>query len=79
MNTMIDVLKEAVDRASQRSEEEQAVIAALIMETLDADAKWDALFADPLTPEALEVLAAEAIAEDEAGLTEEITGDGFLS
>lgn len=46
---------------------------------LDADARWEALFADPLMPQALDELAAEAIAEDEAGLTEEIAGDEFLS
>lgn len=76
---MIDVLKQAFERAAQQPEEEQKALAALITQALDADAKWDELFADPLTPEALDLLAAEAIAEDDAGRTEEITGDGFLS
>jgi hypothetical protein len=62
---MIDALKQAFDRAAQQSEEEQAALAAVIMQTLDDDAKWDALFADPLTPQALEILAAEALAEDD--------------
>lgn len=79
MATMIAALKQAFERAAQQSEEEQTVLAALIMRTLDDDAKWEALLADPLTPQALDRLAAEAIAEDDAGLTEEITGDGFLS
>ncbi|WIG58945.1 MAG: hypothetical protein OJF49_001692 [Ktedonobacterales bacterium] len=65
MSTMIDALKQAFDRAAQQSEEEQAALAAVIMQTLDDDAKWDALFADPLTPQALEILAAEALAEDD--------------
>lgn len=39
------------------------------------DAKWEALLADPLTPHALDLLAIEAIAEDDAGQKEEITGD----
>ncbi|HEU4782191.1 MAG TPA: hypothetical protein VFS83_02515 [Ktedonobacterales bacterium] len=49
------------------------------MQTMDDDARWDALFADPLTPQALDLLAAEALAEDDAGEAEEITGEGFLS
>jgi len=76
---MIDALKEAFERAAQQPEAEQATLAAVIIATLEADTKWDQLFADPLTPEALDLLAAEAIAEDEAGKTEDITGDGFLS
>lgn len=67
MSTMIDALKQAFERAEQQSEEEQAVLAAVIMRALDDDARWEALLADPLTPEALDALAAEAIAEDDAG------------
>lgn len=76
---MIDELKQAFHRAEQQTEEEQAALAALILQTLDDDVRWDALFADPLTPVALELLAAEALADDEAGKTEDILGDGFLS
>jgi hypothetical protein len=78
MATMIDALRLAFERAAEQSEDEQAALAALIVQTLDADARWDALLADPLTPQALDLLAAEALAEDDEGLTEEITGDGFL-
>ncbi|HKS71153.1 MAG TPA: hypothetical protein VJQ45_12065 [Ktedonobacterales bacterium] len=76
---MSEALRQAFERAAEQSEEEQTALAARIMQMLDADATWEALFADPLTPQALDALAAEAIAEDEAGLTEEITGDEFLS
>lgn len=79
MGAMIDALKQAFDRAAEQPESEQASIASLIMDVLDADARWDVLFADPLTLEALDALAAEAIAEDDAGLIEDIQGDGFLS
>jgi hypothetical protein len=48
-------------------------------DAVDDDAKWDALFADPLTPQALDELAREAIADDDAGLSDDITGDRFLS
>ena len=49
------------------------------MQAMDDDAKWEALFSDPLTLQALDLLAAEALAEDDAGETKEITGEGFLS
>jgi hypothetical protein len=48
-------------------------------DAVDDDAKWDALFADPLTPQALDELAREAIADDDARLSDDITGDRFLS
>lgn len=48
-------------------------------DAVDDDATWDALFADPLTPQALDELAREAIADDDAGLSDDITGDRFLS
>jgi hypothetical protein len=76
---MIAALREAFERAAQESEEEQAALAALIMKTLEDDARWETLLADPLTVLALDKLGAEAIAEDEAGEAEEITGDEFLS
>lgn len=76
---MSEALRQAFERAAEQSEEEQTALAARIMQMLDADAKWEALFADPMTPQALDALAAEAIAEDEAGLAEEIAGDEFLS
>ncbi len=76
---MIDALKRAFDLAAQQSDEEQAALAALLLERIDADAKWEALLNDPLTPQALALLAAEAFAEDDAGLSEEIKGDSFLS
>lgn len=71
MSRMIDALKQAFDRAAQQPEDQQAAIAAAIMRMLDDDARWDALFADPLTREALDLLAAEGIAEDDADETEE--------
>lgn len=79
MGAMIEALRQAVERAAQQPPEEQEALAAILMRAMADDARWEALFADPLTPQALDLLAAEALAEDEAGQTEEITGDGFLS
>ncbi|MGH9637492.1 MAG: hypothetical protein ACRD72_21880 [Candidatus Angelobacter sp.] len=76
---MIDVLKQAMERAAQQSDEEQAAIAQAIMEMLDADTTWDALLNDPRTPEVLDKLWAEAMDEVKQGNAEEITGDGFNS
>jgi hypothetical protein len=76
---MIEALKQAVERASQQPAEEQEALAAMLMQAMDDDAKWETLFADPFTPQALDLLAAEAIAEDDADQTDEITGEGFLS
>lgn len=76
---MIDMLKQAVERAAQQPEAEQEAIAQAILEMLDADAKWETLFSDPRTPQALDALWAEAIEDVKAGNAEVIKGDGFLS
>lgn len=76
---MIERLRQAFALAEQRSEEEQAVLADLIIEELRATERWKALFADPRSDTLLDRLVGEALAEDEAGETEEITGDTFLS
>lgn len=75
---MIDRLRDAFDQAQQRSAEEQEAIADLLLEELRASARWDALFADPRSDVLLDQLVNEALAEDDAGETEEITGDNFL-
>lgn len=76
---MIERLRQAFALAEQRSQEEQAVLANLILEELQATERWDALFADPRSEVLLERLVDEALAEDEAGETEEIVGDSLLS
>lgn len=76
---MIDMLKQAVERAAQQSEAEQEAIAQAILEMLDADAKWETLFSDPRTPQVLDALWAEAIEDVKTGNAEEIKGDGFLA
>jgi hypothetical protein len=75
---MTERLKEAFSLAEQFPEDEQKALAELFLQEMQATARWDALFADPRSDELLERLANEALAEDEAGETEEITGDSFL-
>jgi hypothetical protein len=74
---MIERLKQAFTLAEQCSDEEQEALADLLLEEMRAAHKWDTLFADPRSDALLERLTGEAIAEDEAGDTEEITGDTF--
>ena len=75
---MTERLKQAFALAEQRSEEEQQVLAELVFQELQASARWEALFADPRSDKLLEQLVNEALAEDDAGESEEITGDSFL-
>lgn len=76
---MIERLKQAFEMAEQSSEQEQEVLAELLLEEMKASERWDTLFADPRSDILLERLVGEALAEDQAGETEEIRGDDFLS
>ena len=75
---MIERLKQAFEQAEQRPEAEQELLAQLLLEEMQSEDRWTALFADPRSDTLLETLVAEALAEDDAGETEEITGDTFL-
>lgn len=75
---MIERLKQAFEQAEQRPEAEQELLAQLLLEEMQSEDRWTALFADPRSDTLLETLVAEALAEDDAGETEEITGDAFL-
>lgn len=69
---MIDELREAFDLAAQRSEREQAALAARIKEMIEADRQWDVLLADRDSQSMLEAMAEEAHQEYLRGETEEI-------
>ena len=77
--TMNDALKRAVERAAQQSEQVQAAITHVILEMLDADAKWESLLSDPRTAKALVELRSEAHEDVRSGRAEDIPGDRFLS
>ena len=79
VGTMIERLQEAFRQAGQLPEQEQQVLAELLIEEMKASAKWDTLFADPRSERLIERLVNEALAEDAAGKTEDITGDDFQS
>jgi hypothetical protein len=62
------VLQQAVTELSRLPENEQETAGAWILAELESERRWDDLFAR--SPDLLSELAADAIREDEAGLTE---------
>ena len=64
MNALLD---RAISSIQKLPEAEQEAIALELLERIDADARWEALFADPRSEEALNRLAAEAEADIERG------------
>jgi hypothetical protein len=69
---MIEPLQRALEQVEQLPLDDQAVIAGRLqrmLEELADERRWRELFADPLSPELLDRLADEALAEYQAGLT----------
>lgn len=66
---MTEMLEKVVAKIKQLPAEEQDAIAALILEEIEDEARWDAAFAR--SPGVLERLAEEAEEEDRKGLTKE--------
>jgi hypothetical protein len=62
------VLQQAVTELAKLPDAEQEVVGAWILAELESERRWDDLFAR--SPDLLSEMAAEAIREDEAGLTE---------
>jgi hypothetical protein len=67
---MTKLLEEAIAQLKTRSISEQDSIAALILEELNDDNRWDESFTR--SPDLLTKLAAEAMAEHRAGKTQEL-------
>ena len=57
------LLNKAIAAVSKLPDAEQEAIAREMLDRLEADAKWDALFADPRSKAALSRMAAEARAD----------------
>lgn len=72
---MTDLLEKAVAQVKQLSKDQQDAIAALILEELEDEARWNVAFA--ASHDVLERLAAEADEEDRKGLTEELDPDAL--
>ncbi len=65
---MGNLLQKAVAEASKLPEEEQEAFGAWILAELESERRWDELFAR--SSDLLSEMVAEAVREDEAGLTE---------
>lgn len=66
---MTEALQRAFELAQQQSEEEQDVIAQLILEEFRVEEGWNELFTHPKSATLLEQLADQARKEYAAGLT----------
>ena len=67
---MSDFLDKAVARAKDLSADQQDALAAIILEEIKDEKRWDEALAS--SPDALERLAAKAEVEDRRGLAEEL-------
>lgn len=67
---MTKLLELAIARLQSLPESEQDAIAAMILEEIEDDQRWDESFS--LTPNILAKLAASAMAEYHAGQTQEL-------
>lgn len=68
--SMTERLEQAIARLKTLPTDKQDAIAALILEELEDDQRWDEAFAR--SPDLLTELAAEALAEHRAGKTQEL-------
>lgn len=69
---MTDALRRAFEFAQQQPEEEQDVIAQLILEEFRAEENWNELLTHPKSTTLLEQLADQARKEYNAGQTHEL-------
>lgn len=67
---MTQALSTAVATAAQLPEEEQDALAAILLEEMESEERWSALFAD--SPNLVERMANEAIQDFQAGRVQPI-------
>jgi len=67
------LLRRAVAEVERLPDAEQEAVGAWILAELESERRWDELFAR--SPDLLAELAADAIREDEAGLTQPLDPD----
>lgn len=67
---MTELLEQAIAKVRNLSENEQDTIAAIILEELEDETKWDKSFTN--SQDLLASLAGEAMQEYQAGETEEL-------
>lgn len=67
---MTELLERAISRLQTLSESEQNAIASIILDEIEDEQRWDEAFSR--SPDILAKLAASAMAEYRAGLTQEL-------
>src|SRR3954468_14618583 len=75
IGAMGELLQRAVAEASKLPEAEQEAVGAWLLAELESERRWDDLFAK--SHDMLLEMAADAIREDEAGLTRPLNPDDF--
>ena len=70
---MIDTLRRVIEQVEQLGPEKQGVVAERFQQVLEEleEREWREMFHDPRSLPALERMIEQALAEDEAGETEE--------
>jgi len=72
---MTELLEQAVEKAKNLPDSEQDAIAAMILEELEDEAKWEKRFS--VSKDSLAKLASEAMEEDRREETEELDPDSL--
>jgi hypothetical protein len=72
---MTHLMEQAIERASQLSEDEQNAIAAIILREIESDERWDELFARPASADLLSRMADEAMSEVQSGRVQKLDLD----
>ncbi|MEM1117539.1 MAG: hypothetical protein AAF845_01415 [Bacteroidota bacterium] len=70
---MTALLEKAFSKASSLPDDEQDALAALLLDEMEDEARWDAAFAG--SQDVLAALAAEAMEEHQAGETQDLDPD----
>ncbi len=67
---MTDLLQHAFKVASELPEEQQDMLAQILLDEIESERKWDDLFSRPESEELLSRMAEETLADYKVGLTE---------
>ena len=70
---MPTLMNNLIERLQSKPEKKQEEYAAMFLRELDAQEKWDKLFADPRSDELLSRMAEQARREVDAGKTEPLS------
>ena len=64
---MSQLMEQALEKARQLPEHDQEAIAAIILQEIESEQRWDELFARPESADLLARMADEALADAKAG------------